>query len=152
MSDGRELSWDDEIENDNAGGGFNLLPPGEYPFKVIGFERGRYAGGDKLPACNKAVIEILVDGGPHGEATLKENLFLHSKTEGILCSFFRSIGQRKSGEKLTMNWGAVVGSEGHCKLSVRTWKKKDGSDGESNQVKTWLDPKPETPGFEAGTF
>jgi hypothetical protein len=83
---------------------------------------------------------------------MQENLFLHSKTEGILCSFFRSIGQRKSGEKLTMNWGAVVGSTGRVKLGVRQWKKKDGTPAESNQVKTWLDPVEADVGFEAGAF
>jgi hypothetical protein len=152
MSDGRELSWDDVIENDSAGGGFTLLPAGEYPFRVIGFERGRFSGSEKLPPCNKAVVEIEVDGGKLGTTTMQENLFLHSKTEGILCSFFRSIGQRKSGEKLTMNWGAVVGSTGRVKLGVRQWKKKDGTPAESNQVKTWLDPVEADVGFEAGAF
>lgn len=152
MSEGKELGWDDEIQND--GGDFTVLPAGEYPFKVIGFERGRYAGGAKLPACNKAIIEVEFDGGDKGTCKTKENLFLHSITEGILCAFFRSIGQRKSGEKLTMDWGKVVGSEGVAKLKIRKYTSKDGEEREANQVQQWLDPKPatEATGFTEGAF
>lgn len=151
MSTDRELGWDDEIKNDGAGGDFFLLPAGEYPFTVIGFERARHPGSEKLPPCNKAVVTVKFDGGELGTTTLKENLFLHSKTEGVLCAFFRSIGQRKSGEKLSMDWQKVPGSTGRAKLGVREWKKKDGTPAESNQVKTWLDPV-EPAGFTEGAF
>ena len=45
---GRELDWDSVIEKDSAE--FTLLPR-EYPFEVVGFERGRYSPGPgaKLP-------------------------------------------------------------------------------------------------------
>ena len=147
----RALDWNDDIEND--GGDFTVLPAGEYPFKVVGFERSRYGGGDKLPPCNKAIIEIQVDGGDAGSTTIKENLFLHSKTEGILCAFFRSIGQRKSGEKLTMDWKKVPGSEGIAKIGIREYT-KDGEKKEINQVKQWLDPKPgtEAPATETAEY
>lgn len=149
----RVLDWDDEIENDGAGGGdFITLPAGEYDFEVIGFERERYTPGPnaKLPACNKAVIEIRINGGDLGEATIKENLFLHSKTEGILCAFFVSIGQRQHGEKVAMNWGRVVGSSGHAKFGIREYE-KDGEKRTINQVKQWLEPvAPAT--FTSGQF
>ena len=73
----RALDWDDQIENDSSGGDFITLPAGEYPFEVVGFERERYAGGAKLPACNKAVIEIAIDGGDLGTATIKEPVPAH---------------------------------------------------------------------------
>lgn len=147
----RELGWDDEIENDGAD--FITLPADEYAFEVTNFERERYAGGEKLPACNKAVIEIRIDGGAAGSTIIKENLFLHSKTEGILCAFFTSIGQRQHGEKLKMNWGTVIGSKGRAKVSIRTYQ-KDGEDRTINQVKRWLDPEKTAAGasYTPGAF
>lgn len=148
MATERELGWDDSIEND--GSDFITLPNGEYKFTVTGFERGRYAGGEKMGPCNKAILTVDIDGGELGSATVKENLFLHSKCEGILCSFFRSIGHRKSGEALKMDWGKVVGTTGWAKVSVRKYK-KDNEELSINQVSKWLDPKP-AEGFQAGTF
>jgi hypothetical protein len=52
---GREYSWDDQIEKDSE---FILLPEGDYDFEVMSFERGRHAGSDKLPPCNKAILAI----------------------------------------------------------------------------------------------
>ncbi|MEI6726328.1 MAG: DUF669 domain-containing protein [Actinomycetes bacterium] len=137
----RVLDWDDEIENDGAGGDFITLPAGEYPFEVVGFERERYTPGPnaKLPACNKAVIEIRLDGGALGTATIKENLFLHSRTEGILCAFFTSIGARQHGQKVAMDWGRVIGSTGRAKVAIRKYD-KDGEERTINQVKQWLEP------------
>jgi hypothetical protein len=70
-----------------------------------------------------------------------------------LCSFFRSIGSRKSGEKVAMDWSKVVGGTGRATLSIREYK-KDGEDRRINQVKKWLDPKPsaEPAGFTEGAF
>ncbi|MEG1823070.1 MAG: DUF669 domain-containing protein, partial [Clostridiales bacterium] len=104
----RELGWEDEIQKDSE---FEVLPKGDYDFEVIDFKRGRYDGGPNLPACNKAIISLKLTG-KGGAATITQNLFLHSKTEGILCAFFEAIGQRKHGESLKMNWGTVVGSKG----------------------------------------
>ena len=134
----RELDWDDEIEND--GTEFTLLPPGDYDFTVTDFEREHYSGGAKLPPCNKAVLSITIDT-PEGRAVIKHNLFLHSKCEGLLCAFFSSIGQRKHGEKLRMNWSKVVGSKGRCKVGVREWvSDRDGEKKQSNEIKRFYEP------------
>lgn len=143
----REFSWDDQIEND--GSEFVLLPEGDYNFEVISFERGRHNGSDKLPPCNKATVNIKVVGSD-GETVIKHNLFLHSKTEGMLCAFFTSIGQRKKGEKITMNWNAVTGSVGRCKVGI---KKYDGK--EYNEIKKFYEPtegQPAGPQWKAGNF
>jgi hypothetical protein len=111
MNNDRELSWNDAIEND---GGYEPLPEGEYPFTVKLFERGRHTGSEKLPPCNKAVLTILVGNPTERTLEIKHNLFLHSKTEGMLCQFFRAIGARKSGERIVMDWNKVVGAKGRC--------------------------------------
>ncbi len=141
----REFGWDDQIEND--GPEFVLLSEGDYEFEVTEFERARHGGSDKLPPCNKAIVTIRVEG-IEGTTSIKHNLFLHSKTEGMLCAFFTAIGQRKRGEKLTMNWNKVVGSKGRCKLGVKTYNDK-----QYNEIKKFYEPSESSnKGFEAGRF
>lgn len=127
-----ELGWDDPIQND--GPEFTLLPEGDYDFTVIDFERGRHAGSEKLPACNKAVVHLKVET-PEGVAIIRHNLFLHTKTEGMLCAFFTAIGMRKKGERLRMNWSAVPGSRGRAKIGIRTYNDK-----QYNEIKKFYEP------------
>lgn len=146
----RELGWDDQIEND--GPDFEVLPEGDYDFEVTAFERGRHPGSDKLPPCNKATISIEIKGAA-GQTTIKHNLFLHTKTEGLLCAFFVGIGQRKHGEKLTMNWNNVIGSKGRCKVAIRKWKKDDGTEMTSNEIKKFYEPSaPPATNYTPGQF
>lgn len=100
QNEGYELGWDAEIENE--GSDFIVAEPGDYDFTVIGFERARFAGSDKMPACNQAKLSIRIDiPGASGECIIKHNLFLHSKTEWKLCEFFTAIGQRKKGQRVS---------------------------------------------------
>lgn len=149
----REFSWDDTIENDGAD--FEVLPEGDYNFEITNFERGRHDGSEKLPPCNKAILtmKITSDDGKHS-TTITHNLFLHSKTEGLLCAFFTAIGQRKKGEKINMNWNLVTGSRGRCKIGVREWTGNDGEKKTSNQIKKFYEPKYETgqKTWSAGAF
>jgi len=139
---GYELDWEGAIEHDSE---FVLFPAGDYNFTVTNFERGRYPGGDKLPPCNKAVLSLELEGEAGLTTTIKRDLFLHSSTEGFLCEFFTSIGQRKHGERVTMNWGAVIGAKGRCKVIIRTFKGKDGEDISINDVKKFYEPDPNDP-------
>ena len=139
MTTEREIGWNDTIEND--GSDFVLLEDGEYAFRVASFARARFGGSAKLPACNQAklAIEILdADGRP--VTTLQHNLFMHSKCEGLLCQFFRSISQRKHGERLTMDWTKVPGAAGRCLVATRPRTGKDGREMKSNEIKKFLDP------------
>ena len=146
MEQNRALGWDDEITQESS---FTLLPEGEYNYKVTNFERAWYDGSDKIPPCNKAIITIKIET-PQGDAEIKENFFLTTKTEGLLSAFFGSIGQKKKGEPLRMNWNKVIGSTGRCKIGFREY-----NDNKYNQVKRWLSPddKPATTGgFKPGAF
>ena len=113
-NEGRELGWEDPIEND--GPDYKVLPEGDYDFEVISFERGRHPGSDKLPPCNKATLSIRIKG-EKGQTTVKHNLFLHTKTEGLLCAFFTAIGHRRHGERIAMNWSKVVGATDGARLA-----------------------------------
>lgn len=53
------MDWNDSIESD--GQEYILLPEGDYNFTVTNFERGRFNGGAKVPACNKATITVQVE-------------------------------------------------------------------------------------------
>lgn len=152
MNTGYELSWDGPIEKDNE---FTLLQEGEYDFEVLSFERARHAGSEKLPPCPKAVLTIKLTSQEGQSNIIQHNLFLHSTTEGMLCAFFTAIGQRKHGERVNMNWNAVPGSRGRCKVGIRKWTGKDGQEMQSNQITRFLEPAaaPAQPGgFQPGRF
>lgn len=144
---GRELGWNDEISND--GEEFVLIEPGEYAFQVKTFERGRYKGGEKIPACNMATLSILIfdsEGKVIGLIN-KHNLILHTKCEFFVSAFFRSIGQRKHGETLKMDWTKVVGSRGRCEVATKRLPstKTPGEERTFNEIKKFLDPPAEVP-------
>lgn len=134
------FDWEDSIENESTG--FTLLPEGVYPFTVTNFTRGRHEGSAKLPACNKAILDIKLDGGDLGTTVVKgHNLFLHSKTEGLLCEFFTAIGARKHGEAFRMNWDVVPGSTGYARVYVDTYTDREGNERQTNRIKNFVDPE-----------
>lgn len=134
----RELGWDDEIEKE--GGDFIVLPAGNYQFRIDSFTRGRFAGSDKMPACNRAELDITLFSPEHGETTIKESLLLHTKTEWKLSEFFISLGQKRTGEKVRMNWGMVIGATGMAEIEINKYKDKNGNERENNRVKKFLEP------------
>lgn len=146
----KELGWDDEIAKESE---FVLLPEGDYYFTINRFTRGRHPGSAKLPACNKAELEIAVDDGKGNKGIVFHNLFLHTKTEGMLSAFFISIGQKKHGEPLRMNWNAVVGAQGKCKVIVDKWTNDKGEERSNNKIQKFYEPSSSgTPRFETGKF
>lgn len=138
----REYDWDDEIENDGAE--FSVMPEGDYDFVVVDFERARHSGSDKLPPCNKAIVHIRIEGtdvsGTQGTTTINHQLFLHSKTEGLLSDFFKGIGLKKKGEKMKMNWAKVPGSTGRAKVGIREYKGK-----QYNEIKKFYEKEVSAP-------
>lgn len=151
----REFCWDDTIEKDSDD--YILLPEGDYDFVVDSFDRARHGGSEKLPPCNKAVLKIKIVS-PAGTAFITHNLFLHSKTEGLLSSFFASIGQKKKGEPLKMNWNLVSGSTGRAKVGVHIYRTTSGEERKSNEIKRFYPKEDNTvagnvsPSFMAGDF
>ncbi len=130
---GFELGWDSAIENDSPD--YIILPEGEYDFTVKSFERGRHNGSDKVGPCPKAILALGIDT-PQGEVTVRKELLLHSKLEGLLCEFFTCIGQRTHGQRVTMNWNTVPGAHGRCKIGTRLY-----NGNQYNEVKKFLEPK-----------
>lgn len=149
-NEGYEIGWDDQIEKESPE--FVILPEGDYDFEVIDFERGRHGGSDKLPPCNKATVHIKIEG-PEGISIIRHNLFLHSITEGMLTAFFTGIGQRRKGEKVKMNWSAVIGSTGIAKVGIKKWTNDSGVEMTFNEIKKFYETETvPSKGFEAGRF
>lgn len=131
----REYGWDDEISRDDE---FVVLPEGDYDFEVTSFERGRSKGSDSIPPSNMAVLEIKITDGQNS-VHVKDYLVLHSKMEWKLSQFFRSIGQKKQGETVRMNWNAVPGAKGRCKVIVDKYTNDKGQTRESNKIAKYYD-------------
>ena len=92
-----------------------------------------------MAACPKAELTIAIHDH-EGDVTVSENLFLNRKAEWKLCQFFTAIGHRKHGETLRMNWNAVKGAKGRCKVGIRKWTGNDGKEHENNEITAFLDP------------
>ena len=127
-----EMAWDDTISNDDED--IALLPVGEYHFKVTSFERGRHKGSEKLNACPVAKLNIRIFGDEKGDGYVVHRLFLDRKCEGMICTFFRSIGMRTKGQTIIMDWNKVTGATGRCKIGLHTYK-----DNTYNEIKSFLD-------------
>lgn len=141
---GRELGWDDTIQED--AGEFIILPEGDYDFIVDDFERARHNGSEKLPACNKAILKLRIEV-PEGTVIITHNIFLHQSVERMISAFFSSIGLKKKGEKVRMDWNRVTGARGRLKLGTRIY------DGKTyNEVKRFYPKEEAAPAFTPGKF
>lgn len=113
---GRELSWDDTITDD--GKEFEPVPEGDYEFTIEKWDRGRSKGEGKLPPCNMATVFFNIKDRDR-EVTIRENFLLHSKMEWKLSELFRSVGLKKEGEPLRMNWTSLPGLTGRAKVGLK---------------------------------
>ena len=135
QNDAHEIGWGDQIVAE--GGEFLLLDEGDYDFTVTAFERGRFPGSAKIPACNKAVLTLTVQT-PNGEANTKYDLILWSSLEWKISEFFRAIGQKKSGEAFVPRWNEVVGSKGRAHFKPRKYL-KNGEERQVNDISKFYD-------------
>lgn len=144
--------WEDQIKNE--GGEFVLLPDGDYEYTVKKVLRTRYNGSEKVPPCNRAMVTFEV-AGSDGAVSIEEGFFLLSNFEWKLSQLFLSLGMKKHGEPLKMNWN-IIGKRGKCKVVVETYVKKDGTEGKANRIKRFYDydetNAPAASGWTAGRF
>lgn len=134
------LDWDSEIFSD--GRERLLLPEGDYLFEVIGFERGRFPGSEKLCASPKATITLAISEEV-GDVCIRHNLILNQAFEHKIAEFFRSIGQKKPGERFTPNWNMIVGSRGKAHVKPRSYTTSSGEERTINDVGRFYDYDPD---------
>lgn len=130
------LDWNDAIEND--GQNFITLEEGDYNFTVTNFERGRHAGSEKIPPCNKAILTLRVDTDK-GVAIIHTDLILYKSMEWKISAFFRCIGQKKQGERLVMDWNSVINSRGRAHFKPKTYIGRDGTERQGNELDRYYD-------------
>ena len=130
------MDWNDSIETD--GQEYVLFPEGDYNFTVTHFERGRFNGSAKVPACNKATIHVQVDT-KEVVSNVKFDLILYRTLEWRISAFFRCIGQKKHGEKLTMDWSKVIGSKGRAHFKQRSYTNQNGEEKFINDIERFID-------------
>ena len=134
------FEWDATIEND--GQEYVILPEGDYVYTVMSVERGWQNSTAKIPkGCNKAILTLEVQT-KDGPARVTTNLLLLHSMEWKLSAFFRSVGLKKHGEKLVMNWAAVTGRRGMAHIKPRNYTTQDGQQRQANDLDRWLDYDP----------
>lgn len=138
---GQEIGWDDEISEES---GFVLLDEGDYPFTVTGYERARFRGSAKMCACNQVVLHLNVDG-----QNIDDNLFMNKKAEWRLSQFLISIGMKQKGVPCKINWNAIPGATGVCKVGIRHWTNKNGDTRQSNEIREFYAPDAPQAGAQA---
>ena len=140
LNGNQELGWDATIEED---GKANVtLPEGDYDFDVSGFERGRFNGSAKLGACPKAILTLSIMT-EKGTATAKTDILLSKALEWKISSFFRSIGLKKHGQPLVMDWSKVPGAKGRCHIKPGEYTNKYGQTRTYNDVVYFIDREEE---------
>jgi len=130
--DNYTFDWDSEINNESSD--YILLPEGDYDFTVEKFERGTFDGSEKLPPCKKAIVTFTI-WGENDKISITENFLLCAQLEWKLSALFLSVGMKKHGEPLKMNWSGLPGQKGRCRLFIDDFTKKDGTQGHSNKIK-----------------
>ena len=91
------MDWEDSLSND--GNELVLLEEGDYNFVVTNFERGRFPGGQKIPACNKATITV--QSSDNGLAIKFDCFFIEVLNGNYQLSLDVSV--KEAWRKVTMN-------------------------------------------------
>lgn len=119
-----ELGWDAVVENN--GTEFIVAENGDYTFTVVNFERARFAGSAKMRSCGQAKLTLRLDMPENiGVCDVKCNLFLLSNMQWKIHEFGVAIGQLQKGIPGVLNWNAIMGARGRCKVSKRSFKSKN---------------------------
>ena len=139
FNDPNILRWDDVLEND--GEEWILLPEGDYTYTVTDFERSQFPGSAKIPPCPKAILTLRVDT-EQGPVTVRTDLLMYRTMDWKISAFFRSIGQKQYGVKMSMNWSTVIGSRGRAHFRPREYTTRDGRTHRVNDVERFLDFDP----------
>lgn len=133
---GQSLGWEFTIDSD--GMEFVVLPTGDYDFEIVNLERGSFPGSDKMAPGPKVVLTLKVTGAK-GTAQVRDDLILNELMMWKLAELFRSVGLKKRGEPMKVNWRALPGAKGRVHLIVRKFTGKDGGEREINAVDHYLD-------------
>ncbi len=140
----KSLTWDDEIDDTgDTGGGFTILPAGEYLFAVKYMEKATSSKGHPMAKLRIGLYAADDEEFKHELSTVGEYLTLSTASEWKLCQFFRAIAEKVHGERYKPRWDMVVGATGRCKVKVEKFQKRNGDWADSNKIEAFLDPVPD---------
>lgn len=135
----KELDWEEEIDDgDTERIEPVLFEPGDYDFTVKSFKRSKA----KTSGKNMAELELEVTDGVKS-TVIKDWIVLTSNTIWKIASFFRSVGLKKHGEKIRMQWKESVGRTGRCSLQQEDRVSNKGNAYKVNTIYSYLDPQDE---------
>jgi len=142
MSEETTIDWDSEIPTDEGRSDFVTLPDGtECTFEVKKFAKDRSQAGDPM-----AKLELICTSDDGRRSYVHENLTLSSRAIFRVRKFGVAIGQLALNEPGRIDWDAVPGAVGRCRLTTEKWTRRDGTETESNKVKEWMAPEAEQEG------
>lgn len=151
--DDQVFGWDDtgRVAEDAQ---FDVLPEGEYDYEVRDVKFDRYNKrneGSTIPnGCPMAVVHLWCTN-EKVKGMAFERLYLYGGGLGRISSFFKSCGLIEADApaddpmpaSFKQMFDRSVTTTGRCKLTVRTYKDKDGNDQKSNNVRFHMpEPKP----------
>jgi len=133
------LDWNmDLTEEDATPPETKVLPKGRYAYMITHYKRGFHEASAKLPKCPQAIVSFRIS---HDGENVEVNkfFFVHPKMKWQIAQLWTSCGLRKKGETVKADWNQLSGSTGMCDIDIRTYKKKDGTESQSNDL-TLLPP------------
>lgn len=144
MADNNDFfDFDGYIEDDGSTVEFSLLPAGEYRFNVQKVNKDFYKAGPNSKIADQTPfieLELIVNNEDNTKANyIRTRIFLSSAFEWKISSFFRSIGMKKHGERVKMDWDGSIGKTGRCTVTVREYTNKNGETKQINDVASFHD-------------
>lgn len=131
--------WDDETQTSDSG--FTVFEEGDYPFKVVDFERGKVKSG-KNAGANQAVYTLRITDTSGASSEEKYFIPLVDSLRWKATKFFKSVGaiaaDTESGSSVRFPWGEVTGREGRCHVKPRKWTGDDGTEHDGNEITAML--------------
>lgn len=124
------IDWNSVIDDD----GITTLEPGEYAFRVKGYTKSLTQAGDPMAKVN------LIISSPRGETEVMDNIVLKETTVWKISSFFRSVGMKKHGQPMKIDFDGAIGKSGRLTLYIDEYTTKNGRTIKTNRVDEYLDP------------
>lgn len=123
---------------------FELLPSGDYAFKIIDAEEGIQTSGK---TSGSEFIKITIAFGRNGKlvAQWPEKIIFHPSMEWKVDHWLRCInfngGKLSKGDMVEITPQTVVGCRGYAKVFQETYTNKSDEEKTINKVEKWLTDK-----------
>lgn len=132
------LGWDDEATASETE--YTLLDPGEYTYRVDGFERRHHDATEKIGACPEARLKLSCSNAAGQQGTVYTSLYLTKRQQWKLTQFFKSCGlidaSLPDGQAYRMPWDQVLGAIGRAVIGPNEWQGRT-----KNEVKRFIVPE-----------